>query len=298
MKKLIFILLGVLAFGTLLHADSMYGAFKVVTSPKGADVTLYDPDLYLAQTPTPVYPVIMDEYMDIQEGIPGRAIMLMITKKGYLPIKEEIYVPFTHESESEAVESPSVFRFEMERDVKNKYWQVSVYYGYRYRHPKPRHHHHFHPWYPPYYYTGWTPPPPPPPPSNPRPRPPVIHQGDVTAGSTQKPPIGSANDPVKPDKTKNPPPNPPKYEQKTTPTKAPSSPVVVPSSNRTETRQATSPPTKAAQPQVTKPAAPAQPVEKPKAQPPVKATKEDQSKTEKPAEPQKDQKSKAATKSK
>jgi len=32
----------------------------------------YDIDPYLCKTPSPVYPVMMDEYMVLQEGIPER----------------------------------------------------------------------------------------------------------------------------------------------------------------------------------------------------------------------------------
>lgn len=131
--------------------DSMYGAFKIVTSPKGADVNLYDLDLYLCDTPSPVYPVFMDEYMELREGIPGREITLMITKKGYVPLKKDIFVPFNYTDTSDALDNPSVFKFELERDYKRQHWQITTFYMYRYRYPRPHHYNnlHFRPWCPP-----------------------------------------------------------------------------------------------------------------------------------------------------
>ncbi|MDY0151509.1 MAG: hypothetical protein RBS43_04480 [Candidatus Cloacimonas sp.] len=131
--------------------DSMYGAFKIVTSPKGADVNLYDLDLYLCDTPSPVYPVFMDEFMELREGIPGREITLMITKKGYVPLKKDIFVPFNYTDSSDALDNPSVFKFELERDYKRLHWQVTMFYMSRYRYPRPHHHNnlHYRPWCPP-----------------------------------------------------------------------------------------------------------------------------------------------------
>lgn len=192
-RVLLTISLALLIFG-LAAEDAMYGAFRVITKPKGADVTLYDADVYLSPTPTPVYPVLMDEYMDLVEGIPGRHIMLMITKKGYVPIRQEIFVPFTHEDESDALEAPSVFVFELEKDVKKAYHKVSIYYGYRYRNPRPPVHVYYHPWYPPVHYVWYHPyphhPRPPRPPKPPRP--PVVHSGEVT-GTPSRPSLGTAS---------------------------------------------------------------------------------------------------------
>jgi hypothetical protein len=150
--KVLIALCLVLSFG-LLHAEDMFGAFKIVTSPKGADVNLYDLDMFLCATPSPVYPVLTDEYMELREGIPGRPIMLMITKKGYVPLKKEIFVPYLYTNAEDALDNPSVFKFELEKDYKNLHWQVSVYYLYRYRHPRPHHlnNPHFRPWCPPWH---------------------------------------------------------------------------------------------------------------------------------------------------
>lgn len=207
MKKLFLVTLISLAAMGLLMADSMYGAFRVSTRPSGADVTLYEPDLYLAQTPTPVYPVVMDEYMELREGIPGRAILLMITKKGYKPLEREIFVPFTYEEEEWALEDPSEFIFELERDVDNTYWRVCVYYGYPYRYPRPHYHTHYHPWIPhhSYHHPGWshhyTP-------SQP-PKPSTTYPGDIVSGTGSQGSgsgLGTASSNKK-DKTKSPSPS-------------------------------------------------------------------------------------------
>lgn len=209
MNKLVSLMIVLAGACAFLCADSMYGAFQVVTKPSGADVTLYDPDLYLAQTPTPVYPVVMDEYMELREGIPGREIMLMVTKKGYVPLKREIFVPFTHEADSLAMAEPSVFRFELEHDKKNKHWRVCVYYGYRHRRPRPHHYVHFHPWYPPghYHNPGWVTPPP---------EPPVIYQGDLVSGTPDGPDLTASGSGNAPGNYK---PNHPKYEKRSEPPK-------------------------------------------------------------------------------
>lgn len=163
-----------LALAWLCAEDSMYGAFRIKTKPNGADVTLYDPDIYLCDTPSPVYPVMMDEYMDLREGIPGRAIMLMITKKGYVPLKKEIFVPFSSEDMQEAMDNPSEFTFELEKDYHNLHWRICLFYSFRHRHPHPHFcfdRPHWQPWTPHGHqgghghgHNGHNPPPPPPPP--------------------------------------------------------------------------------------------------------------------------------------
>ncbi len=156
----------------LCAEDSMFGAFRITTKPKGADVTLYDPDIYLCETPSPVYPVMMDEYMELREGIPGRSIMLMITKRGYEPLKKEIFVPFTSEDMQEALDNPSEFSFELKKDHYRRYWHICLFYSYRHRHPRPHCRPNWSPWIPPGHHHGGHghhsgdgfPPPPPPPP--------------------------------------------------------------------------------------------------------------------------------------
>ncbi len=167
--RLLIAALLLLSVAWLYAEDSMYGAFKVITKPKGADITLYEPDIYLCATPSPVYPVFMDEYMELREGIPGRSITLMITKKGYVPLKKEIFVPFTYADLDEALADPSVFSFDLERDYPNAHWRICLYYSYFNRRPYPHypeHRPHYQPWFPHHWHDHWNPdfPPPPPPP--------------------------------------------------------------------------------------------------------------------------------------
>jgi hypothetical protein len=115
----------------------MYGAFRIVTKPKGADVNLYDIDLYLSDTPTPVYPVYSDEYMELREGIPGRSINIIITKDGYVPLKKTIFVPFLYSDPEEAVDNPTVFTFRLKRDYVDSYYDICYYYSWRNHRPRP-----------------------------------------------------------------------------------------------------------------------------------------------------------------
>jgi len=147
--------------------DVMYGAFKIITKPKGADVNLYDADMYLSSSPTPVYPVVMDESMELKEGIPGRTITLMITKKGYKPMKKDIFVPFMYKSQARAIDNPTVFKFDLKKDRSNSSVSICLYYSYANRHHRFRHHHNWFgapsqfPWCPPGF-IGWFYPPQPP----------------------------------------------------------------------------------------------------------------------------------------
>jgi len=256
MKKYFLTALIIAAAFSIMHADTMYGAFKVVTKPSGADVTLYDPDLYLSQTPTPVYPVLMDEYMELREGIPGRSIMLMITKKGYVPLKRAIFVPFTHEADSLAIREPSTFSFELERDSKNEHWRVCVYYGYRHRRPRPPQHVYFHPWYPPshHHHPGWNPPPPPY-------QPPIAHPGIIVSGTAQGPGISASGTNSSDQSPGNYKPGPSKYDRQAEPSKyvapredksAGKSEPVKKSTNVSKASAPKSSPSKSEQPQINK----------------------------------------------
>jgi hypothetical protein len=166
MKAKIFLAACLVLYAGILNAQELYGAFKIKTKPKNADVNLYDIDQYLCSTPSPVYPVLPDEYMELREGIPGRAIMLMISKKGYVPLKKEIFVPFLYTSQDEAMEHPSVFFFELERDHHRKHFYISWYYSCRWPRLRPHWHHDgpCHPWFPPGFNIVINPPHPPHPP--------------------------------------------------------------------------------------------------------------------------------------
>ena len=137
----------------LLSAYDLYGAFQIKTSPRGADVNLVDVDLYLSSTPTPVYPVFMDEYLELRSGIPGRSIRVIISKEGYVPIEKNLFVPFLYEDQRDAMRYPTVFNFRLTRDRRGAYTSINTYYAYNYYRPRPVYY---------YYYPGyfWYPPPP------------------------------------------------------------------------------------------------------------------------------------------
>ncbi len=170
MKTKILLAVCLLLSAGLLSAYDLMGAFQIKTSPRGADVNLVDIDLYLCSTPSPVYPVFMDEYMELREGIPGRSIRVVISKEGYVPIEKTLYVPFLYEDQRDALRYPTVFNFRLTRDRRGSYASINYYYAYNYHRPRPVHYTYFpgYYWYPPppggYVPRppGWIPPGPPP----------------------------------------------------------------------------------------------------------------------------------------
>jgi len=107
-KRLLLLICFLLSIG-FLSADDMFSAFQIITKSSSAFVSLYDIDLYLYKTPSPVYPVMLDEYMVLQEGIPERKINIIITKDDYVPLKKSIFVPFLYTKEKEALKHPTVY---------------------------------------------------------------------------------------------------------------------------------------------------------------------------------------------
>lgn len=185
----------------MLQAQDLYGAFRIKTFPRGADVNLYDIDEYLCETPSPVFPVYMDDYMEYREGIPGREIVLMITKRGYQPLKKKIFVPFLYTDLDEAMDNPTVFKVNLKRDFHRRYYDVCSYYSIRVHRERPIYINWtpgFHPWYPHGHHHqnppwnpgghghgsghGHNPPPPPPPPG-----------GGQHDGGTISPPPGGGH---------------------------------------------------------------------------------------------------------
>lgn len=176
--RAIIVICFILSF-SLLSAQEIYGAFRIKTTPRGADVNLYDIDEYLCETPSPVFPVYMDDYLEFREGIPGREIVIMITKKGYEPLKKRIFVPFLYSDLEEAMDHPTVFKFNLKRDYHRRYYDVCWYYSLRMHRVRPiyinwspghrpwyphGHHHQNPPWNPGGHGhgSGHNPPPPPP----------------------------------------------------------------------------------------------------------------------------------------
>lgn len=112
-KVLALVILTVIAVNA--YSQNMFGAFQIRTEPEGAVVTLYGSNQYLGTTPTQVFPIIMDQYMVYYYGVPGRAYSLLISKEGYIPIKEDIFVPYHKAHEVDAVREPTVFHFLLHR---------------------------------------------------------------------------------------------------------------------------------------------------------------------------------------
>ncbi|HNU54639.1 MAG TPA: hypothetical protein PLK21_04605 [Candidatus Syntrophosphaera sp.] len=170
MKTRLLLVVCLLLTAGLLSAYDLYGAFQIKTSPKGADVNLSEIDLYLCSTPSPVYPVFMDEYMELREGIPGRVIRVIISKEGYIPIEKDLFVPFLYSSQRMALDYPTVFNFRLKRDRGGSYINICNYYAYNYYRPRPVYYYYYpgYYWYPPPpggylpHPPGWTPPSPPP----------------------------------------------------------------------------------------------------------------------------------------
>ncbi len=186
MKLKVALITCLLLIAAALSADDLYGAFKIRTIPRGAKVTVYDTDQELGRTPTEIFPVLMDEYFDYYDGIPGRTIEIVITKRGYIPIKEEIFVPLNKGSLRAAIRYPSVYTFRLER----------AYYSSLFLHPyfdRP----YYRPICPQYFYPLAPPRPTPPPGYKPRPprppRPPYNPPGGSHGGHGGHNPPGGGN---------------------------------------------------------------------------------------------------------
>ncbi len=95
----------------VLNAQNMFGAFQIQTTPQDAIVTLYGTNQYLGNTPTQVFPVLMDQYMTYWYGTPGRAFTLLISKEGYISMKQDIFVPYNKAHQIDALREPTVFNF-------------------------------------------------------------------------------------------------------------------------------------------------------------------------------------------
>lgn len=183
MKLKVALITCLLLFAAALSADDLYGAFKIRTIPRGAKVTVYDTDQELGRTPTEIFPVLMDEYFDYYDGIPGRTIEIVITKRGYIPIKEEIFVPLNKGSLRAAIRHPSVYTFRLER----AYYSTAFLYPYF---DRP----YYRPICPQYFYPLAPPRPTPPPGYKPRPpRPPYNPPGGSHGGHGGHNPPGGGN---------------------------------------------------------------------------------------------------------
>ena len=97
--------------GGSLGAQNVFGAFQVQTYPQDAVVTLYGTNQYLGNTPTSVFPVMMDQFMTYYYGTPGRAFSLLISKPGFISMKQDIFVPYNKVHQVDAMREPTVYSF-------------------------------------------------------------------------------------------------------------------------------------------------------------------------------------------
>lgn len=123
LKAMAMILL-VLAGGAL-GAQNMFGAFQIHTYPEDAIISLYGTNQYLGNSPTNVFPVMMDQFMTYYYGTPGRAFSLLISKPGYISMKQDIFVPYNKVHQVDAMREPTVFSYYLSPlpVVPPSYWQ-------------------------------------------------------------------------------------------------------------------------------------------------------------------------------
>lgn len=160
MKAITAISLMFIALAASLGAQNYIGAFAINTTPPGAEVILYDTDQFLCNTPSPVYPVYADEYAEYRDGYLGRAITLILIRKGYLPKMTEIFVPLAFSDQAYAVANPIVYDIRLQRDLVSMYLtQVRLRRTSNYDYPAPAYYYP-RPWYP-YIDYNYTYPPPP-----------------------------------------------------------------------------------------------------------------------------------------
>lgn len=131
MKLKITALLGLALLAGTLSAQSMFGAFKIVTSPKGAAISLYGTNQSLGTTPSQIFPIFQDEYAEYNNGIAGRTFDILIARDGYKTLRRQIFVPYNQWYQEDAIDNPTVFRFDLRR-------QYGSSYNYSYVVPPPR----------------------------------------------------------------------------------------------------------------------------------------------------------------
>ncbi len=107
MRKILAIGIMVSLIWVGLAAQNIFGAFQINTVPQGANITLYGTNYFLGSTPTNVYSVQMDQFMTYSMGVPGRHFALLVTKPGYIPIKQEIFVPYSKVHQQDAIKNPT-----------------------------------------------------------------------------------------------------------------------------------------------------------------------------------------------
>lgn len=119
----------------LLSAQNIFGALQIYTEPVGASITLYGTNQYLGSTPSQAIPITMDQYMTYNWGVPGRVFDLVISKPGYIPMRQQIFVPYNARHQRDALRHPTVFHFNLQRQPMQPHphwpnWNPSTYYYY------------------------------------------------------------------------------------------------------------------------------------------------------------------------
>lgn len=115
MRLKIMTLLSLILLIGSLAAQSMFGAFKIVSDPKGATISLPGTNQVLGNTPSQIFPVFQDQYTSYTNGIPGRVFTILISKPGYQTIQQDIFVPFNCINQYQAIQNPTVFSFDLQR---------------------------------------------------------------------------------------------------------------------------------------------------------------------------------------
>lgn len=161
MKTQLVSILGLTLVTGFLGAQCMYGAFKIVTEPKGAEITLTGSNQNLGTTPSQIFPIFQDEYTSYANGIPGRVFHIQLSKPGYLPLYQEIFVPYNSQHQQHAINNPTLFSFRLQRQGQqyNSYCPPPVprpWLWMNFWHKPPRRPHHN------WHYNPPQPPPPPP----------------------------------------------------------------------------------------------------------------------------------------
>ncbi len=110
----------------MLSAQNIFGAFKITTQPQGAIVSLFGTNQYLGTSPNILIPVQMDQSMVYVGGRPGRMLDLLISKPGYISMRQQIFVPYTKKWERDALRNPSVYHFTLQLTPPPPVWN----YGY------------------------------------------------------------------------------------------------------------------------------------------------------------------------
>lgn len=133
-----------------LSAQSGYGAVQVIVEPYGASVSWTGPNGFLGNSSTLVYPFQNEHEIVWYGGVPGRFLNVHITKDGYMPIYQNVFVP-CHSDYWEACIRPTVYKVQLQRQT-----QQYHYHNHYHNHYYQFHNHYYfcppYPQAPSYYY--------------------------------------------------------------------------------------------------------------------------------------------------